>query len=62
MESLPAVIDKIEDEIAKLEKILEGASEDISAKAASEQAGLKKLLTFAREISSIQARFESKFK
>jgi len=62
MESLPGVIDKIEGEIAKLETILEGASEDTSAKVASEQAGLKKLAAFAREVAGIQERFEAKFR
>lgn len=62
MESLPEVIAKIEGEIIKLETLIEETDSDISAKAASEQAGLKKLLSFANEISSIQARFEASFK
>jgi len=62
MESLPKVVAMLESEITKLDTILGNAEKDISAKVASEQAGLGKLLSFAREITTIQAKFEAKLK
>lgn len=60
MESMPKVIAAIEDEIAKLETMLDTSSDRTSGNIASEQAGLKKLLAFSKEIAGIQARFEAK--
>jgi hypothetical protein len=60
MESLPKVVAMIENEMTNLDTILGKAEKDISAKVASEQAGLGKLLSFAREITTIQAKFEAK--
>jgi hypothetical protein len=57
MNSMPKVIATIEDEIAKLETILNDVSRENHA-IASEQAGLKKLLPFAKEIARLQAKFE----
>lgn len=61
MDSLPKVISVIEAEIDRLDTSLKKDGGDTAELLASEQAGLTKLLAFAREISGIQARFE-KFK
>lgn len=60
MESMPKVIAAIEDEIAKIETMRSTSSDKAFANIASEQAGLKKLLAFSKEIAGIQARFETK--
>ncbi len=54
MNSIPKVIATIENEIAKLEVILNDENPAI----ASEQAGLKKLLPFAKLIAQIQTKLE----
>ena len=60
MESLPKVIALIEAEVSNLQTMLDATNPETSAKVASEQAGLGKLLAFANEIVTIQAKFEAK--
>lgn len=60
MESLPKVIALIEAEVSNLETMLDASNDETSAKVASEQAGLNKLLAFANEIATIQGKFEAK--